>query len=76
MGVVFDMGDIGDVASRTVQIMYDQVLSVRYYGVELEPSWRHQFGGDILQLIEHSEAEQMIEVCGFVKLLTMLQISQ
>ena len=68
MGVVFDMGDIFDEASsRTVQILYDQVKSVRYYGSELEPVWRHQFGSDILELIEHSGGEQLIEVIsGFV----------
>ena len=63
LAVSWDLGYIGQGASyrNYLQILYDQVYSIKYFGTAMAPLWKHYYK-DIAGLIQQTSYSDVIQV--------------
>ena len=69
LAVSFDIGAVSSSqpVARFVQILYDQVYSIRFYGTAFMPLWRHLLKNDIQQLIDRTQHDEVVQVSHSVR---------
>ncbi|XP_062501925.1 uncharacterized protein LOC134179036 [Corticium candelabrum] len=53
LAVSWDLGNVGkdNAASRYIVLAYDQVVSIRYFGHNMIPFWRHLYNNDTAEML-------------------------
>jgi hypothetical protein len=56
LAVAWNVGSVGkgSVATRYAVLAYDQVVSIRYFGHNMVPLWRHVFNNDTAAMLQHA----------------------
>uniref|UniRef100_A0A1X7UG98 Glutaminase n=1 Tax=Amphimedon queenslandica TaxID=400682 RepID=A0A1X7UG98_AMPQE len=64
LAIAWDFGTItpGQPSQRWLQISYDQVYSMKYFGTAMEPLWKHNYE-NFTGLIRNSEYETLKKAC-------------
>lgn len=62
LAVSWDLGSVSNesTVTRYLVLAYDQVVSIRYFGHNMVPLWRHVFNNDTAAMLQHAHANATV----------------